>query len=349
MKTGKFLYVFILLILLAPTLQGCAVIEVIIRALGRAGVTVPASDATPPTVTLEVTGLDRGYLLGPGDPPLRGDVRYDDRLNFKAVARDEDGGVAYVAVEGELNTSCAGPDDLGRNQNFLIRKDFRDDSRPGDTALVIRQVAYSLSLPDRIAVACPEGWTLLSYSGYLYAVGENFSHTRISTSPFSFQINFTTSAPIVAASPTAAKATPTLISILTDTPTPFHTDTPTAQPLTLMLTQNAFCRKGPGTIYPDVTAFEAGQQLQVDGQNDFSPRWWWVRVPNSTLHCWVSDAAVQTSGPVEQAPVQPAPPTPTFTPPPNSGPACSNITSDSQCNNTPGCSFDYNAKQCVKK
>jgi hypothetical protein len=147
------------------------------------------------------------------------------------------------------------------------------------------------------------------------------------------------SAPIVAAT---AGSTPTsdLVTIYTDTPEPKPT---------VSLNKNAFCRKGPGTIYPDVTAFEAGQQLQVDGQNDFSPRWWWVHVPNSQTHCWISDAAVQTSGPVEGVPVQPAPPTPTFTPPPNSGPACSQITSDKQCNNTPGCAFDYNAKTCVKK
>jgi hypothetical protein len=144
---------------------------------------------------------------------------------------------------------------------------------------------------------------------------------------------------IVAATPRSG--TPEILIIRTDTPTPL--------PLTLTFTKNTFCRKGPGTIYPDVTAFEKDRQVQVDGQNDFSPRWWWVLIPNSQEHCWVSDAAVQTSGPVDQVPLQTAPPTPTLTPPSNQGPACSQITSDKQCNNSPGCSFDYNTKKCVKK
>ncbi len=134
----------------------------------------------------------------------------------------------------------------------------------------------------------------------------------------------------------------TLVPLATITPT-----APAAQPL-LTFTENAFCRKGPGTIYEDVTSFNKGQQAQVDGQNDFSPRWYWVRVPDSTDHCWVSEVAVQTSGPVDAVPVQAAPPTPipTNTPKPQVL-ACSQITSQSKCNANPDC--EYKAGHCQHK
>lgn len=105
---------------------------------------------------------------------------------------------------------------------------------------------------------------------------------------------------IVAATP--GTGTPEIAQIYTETPTP--------QPMTLTFTKNAFCRKGPGTAYFDTTAFEAGKTVSPEGHNDFEPLWWYVLIPNSQEHCWVSDSTVDPSGSPDQLPVQPAPPLP---------------------------------------
>jgi hypothetical protein len=87
---------------------------------------------------------------------------------------------------------------------------------------------------------------------------------------------------------------------------PLYTDTPQA-PTFVILTfaKNAFCRKGPGTLYKDVTGFKKGDTTQVDGRNELDPRWWWVQIPNSTEHCWVSGITVEPNDQAEGLPIQP--------------------------------------------
>lgn len=110
------------------------------------------------------------------------------------------------------------------------------------------------------------------------------------------------------AAPTAAPtATPT------PTPTPAVSITPELEEPTGTLEQNAFCRTGPGTVYPAVTAYEAGTELVIEGQNEFEPRWWRVVVPSTGGSCWISDALLKVSGPAAEVPEFKAPPTPTPT------------------------------------
>jgi Zn-dependent metalloprotease len=86
---------------------------------------------------------------------------------------------------------------------------------------------------------------------------------------------------------------------------------------TFTLSKNAFCRKGPSTVYDDVTDFLQGQSVQIDGRNQDKPRWWWVLIPGSSEHCWVSDSAGSASGPLDGVKVVSAPPLPpTATPSP---------------------------------
>jgi hypothetical protein len=71
---------------------------------------------------------------------------------------------------------------------------------------------------------------------------------------------------------------------------------------------NANCRVGPGTLYSRVDAFPAHQSVQIEGRNQGEPRWWWVGIPGSRSHCWVSDATGTASGPLEDLEVIAAPP-----------------------------------------
>lgn len=127
----------------------------------------------------------------------------------------------------------------------------------------------------------------------------------------------TTSEPIVAAPPTPSEEGETVI--ITNTPTPplvsIATFTPTPIPSLPMarLIQNANCRRGPGTVYGVVTSLLEGQEVNVEGQNASSLKWWWILLPESTAHCWVTGTSVDTFGPVEMVQVMAAPPSPTPT------------------------------------
>lgn len=116
----------------------------------------------------------------------------------------------------------------------------------------------------------------------------------------------------VTAGPTDTPApTPTV----TGTPTPTVSPTPQEEPEG-RLDRNAFCRTGPGTVYPPATAYGTGTTLVIDGQNTFQPKWWRVVVPTTGGNCWISGSLLTTTGPVNDVPEIKAPPTPTPTPVP---------------------------------
>ncbi len=71
---------------------------------------------------------------------------------------------------------------------------------------------------------------------------------------------------------------------------------------------NAYCRKGPGTLYDQVTVLETGTAYNVIGRDELVS-WWQIQVPGSN-DCWVGDANVSKQGPVEQARIVPGLPLP---------------------------------------
>ena len=109
---------------------------------------------------------------------------------------------------------------------------------------------------------------------------------------------------------TPSGGVPGVVPLYTDTPaptlTPVYTDTPQAPiPIILTFAKNAFCRKGPGSLYRDISSFNQGDTAQADGRNDTDPRWWWVQIPNNTEHCWVSYVTVDPNDLAENLPIQP--------------------------------------------
>ncbi len=103
---------------------------------------------------------------------------------------------------------------------------------------------------------------------------------------------------------------------------PSDTPAPTAQPPTatsdvpmFTLSQGAFCRDGPSTIYRDRIAVQAGETLPISGRGispvDNVSVWWQVRV--GALACFISSTLGTTSGNLATVPDVPAPPTPTPT------------------------------------
>ena len=84
--------------------------------------------------------------------------------------------------------------------------------------------------------------------------------------------------------------TPTLaiLQIVTNTPTVSATGTaiPTGQLSPQVIpTLNAFCRKGPGTLYDQVTVLQDGTAYTVIGRDSLNT-WWEIQLPGSQS-CWV--------------------------------------------------------------
>lgn len=71
---------------------------------------------------------------------------------------------------------------------------------------------------------------------------------------------------------------------------------------------NAFCRRGPSIKYEKAATFLELQNVQIDGRSQSEPHWWWVRIPGTSEHCWVSDSTGLTSGFLEDLETVAAPP-----------------------------------------
>ncbi len=105
---------------------------------------------------------------------------------------------------------------------------------------------------------------------------------------------------LTAATPSTETPTLPVLQIVTNTPTP----TPLAVPQ-LILTENANCRKGPGTAYDVVTSFVKNTTLDASGRNTDSS-WWLAKIPGGGT-CWVSNTAVGKNGPLDQLAIIQAP------------------------------------------
>lgn len=131
------------------------------------------------------------------------------------------------------------------------------------------------------------------------------------TDTFTPTLEPTTATPTDTYTPTPSN-TPTP----TDTPTPTPTKTPIPCPPKLNVIKNAFCREGPSQVYEVITGFEIGEVLQVEGRIK-NETWWWVLIPNSSGHCWISDVTVEVIGEASCVAIKTPPPTPL---PPDSEP-----------------------------
>ncbi|MBI3169093.1 MAG: hypothetical protein HYZ22_11475 [Chloroflexi bacterium] len=115
-------------------------------------------------------------------------------------------------------------------------------------------------------------------------------------------------------------ATPTTVPTATPTSTPIFTLTPVAPP-TLTLTKNAFCRKGPDTDFPDVTAIPAGDTVNIEGISEDN-QWYFVFWEKFDTRCWVNAETGDVSGDLSSVEALAAP---TLSPPtgiPPTVPAC---------------------------
>ncbi|MEK6256678.1 MAG: hypothetical protein N2C13_05100 [Chloroflexota bacterium] len=124
-------------------------------------------------------------------------------------------------------------------------------------------------------------------------------------------------------------STPTPIQAVTATLPPTATATPlptvTPQPVFLTLKESAFCRQGPGTIYPILEFVPAGYQTEVIGIGDLGEQylgqiWYILAAPESGENCWVYGELVELSSDGSGLAMVVAPPTRTPLPLPTVNP-----------------------------
>jgi hypothetical protein len=91
------------------------------------------------------------------------------------------------------------------------------------------------------------------------------------------------------------------LAVATPTPTAAGGKQPTAT-----FQENTYCLRGPSIEYEVVTYIKKGVSLIIEGRNA-DGTWFWVRPPNSNLHCWVWSGLLKTIGDPNKAPVIEAP------------------------------------------
>lgn len=112
--------------------------------------------------------------------------------------------------------------------------------------------------------------------------------------------------------------TPTETATITFTPLPTvpPPPTPTEVVVSLTMTGDTYCRKGPAAFYPSVTILKSGMIAEILGRDAYD---YFVYVQTSEFTCWVSSEYGTISGDIAILPVftpQPtAMPTHTVTPP----------------------------------
>src|SRR5512139_960497 len=102
---------------------------------------------------------------------------------------------------------------------------------------------------------------------------------------------------------------PPTVTASTNTSAPPPAQTSATPSGTVFVTDvGANCRSGPGTNYDKIASFAQGTYIPIVGRKSDST--WWV-VRTGATNCWISGTTGHTSGPLDNIPVVPAPPTPT--------------------------------------
>jgi hypothetical protein len=104
--------------------------------------------------------------------------------------------------------------------------------------------------------------------------------------------------------------------------------------VTVSVSTNTWCNKGPGSIYDKVFILYVDQTAEVIGKDQYGSYWVIKNPKNPAVTCWLWGKYATITGDASKLPVIPAPPTPT--PPPGMVTAVS-ITVEKAVIHTPGC------------
>lgn len=147
-------------------------------------VTVPASDSTPPAVTLTIPDQGSGQIvLGSSSAPVQ--IPMGQQGFFVVAAAEDPEGVKEVGFVGESRLQCRNEKEgIGQIQTAtLVGPSDTDNTGPGGQALTRRWLPRFL---DDTYLQCGTGWTRVSASVTLRALGRNFSGPEVVSAAATF-------------------------------------------------------------------------------------------------------------------------------------------------------------------
>jgi hypothetical protein len=89
------------------------------------------------------------------------------------------------------------------------------------------------------------------------------------------------------------------------------TGTPTQGIVTVGVSANTWCSKGPGLVYDKVFIFYVGQTAEVIGREEFGQYWLIKKPDNPAITCWLWGKYATIIGGASKLPLVTPPPTPT--------------------------------------
>jgi hypothetical protein len=141
-------------------------------------ITVPASDSTPPEITLHVFGVGEPLDLKPGDADVSRPAGSDAEIVLIATARDQDGGVKNVRIDGSATVVCT---PSGISVHFVNQNPEASDVGPGDEAQDSRATNLHIKIAE-LKEFCPADSAFQSLSAGYRAAAQNF-HGGTTLSP----------------------------------------------------------------------------------------------------------------------------------------------------------------------
>ncbi|MCE9646257.1 MAG: hypothetical protein K8S20_09685 [Chloroflexi bacterium] len=151
--------------------------------------------------------------------------------------------------------------------------------------------------PPNDGILIPGQWTFPSglTGSDAFANATVDTGTSLTDKDFGWDYQFL---PVAAAAP--ASQVPTLV--------------PTSVVPQFVFDKNAFCRKGPGTIYSDVTAIPLGDTVDILGASQDN-EWYYILWSKFNMKCWVAKSTGHALGDLQGLQIIAAPPTPVPTAP----------------------------------
>ena len=190
MKTTPRTWVFVLMVTLGLSAcnDGCRkgaenLIDQFAATFGQV-VTVPQSDSTPPNVTLTIPDQGSGQIvLNPTSAPVQ--IPMGATGFFIVAAAEDPEGIREVGFVGESRVQCRNEKEgIGSIQiATLLGPSDTDNTSPGGQALTRRWLPRFV---DDTFLQCGTGWTRVSASMTLRALGKNFFGPPVASAPATF-------------------------------------------------------------------------------------------------------------------------------------------------------------------